>query len=95
LTEVMNCYFSHLFVYARNGPLYSCLSSLITFFFTCPCIQYSLCQSWLVVLRLTSSINLSLDLLSLHVSCGFHSRDFLGNPFPGILFTCQNFPNRF
>jgi hypothetical protein len=39
LTDVVNCYFSHLFIDVRNEPLYRCLSSLITFF-TCRCIQY-------------------------------------------------------
>jgi hypothetical protein len=39
LTEVVNCYFSHVFIDVRNGPLYRCLSSLITVF-TCRCIQY-------------------------------------------------------
>jgi hypothetical protein len=38
LREVVN-FFSHLLIYKSNGPLYSCLSSLVTYF-TCPCIQY-------------------------------------------------------
>ena len=39
LTEGVNCYFSPLSIYAENGPRYSCLSSLITFFHK-SCIQY-------------------------------------------------------
>ena len=39
VTEVVNCYFSHLFICARNDPLFSGLSSLITFL-TWPCVHY-------------------------------------------------------
>jgi hypothetical protein len=50
---------------------------------------------WIVMLRLTPSIHLSLGLHLLRVPSGSHSKTFIDSLFPGILSTCPNHRSRF